>query len=171
MPASDMDANYLYIPIWLYSNNFKGDPLNLAEFFTFQSGYIQIAPGVKAGRGFTALHSNLVIFKYRCNKYGYWTLCLYIPIWLYSNKYPMTILSTTGTFTFQSGYIQIRLSFKSQWWDGVLYIPIWLYSNTGELITLSTPDHFTFQSGYIQIRPYHTTYLCRLKSTFLSTDK
>ena len=64
---------------------------------------------------------------YRRVKYRHTTL--YIPIWLYSNKY----------FFY---YIEIRYS---------LYIPIWLYSNENRGLCLPTGLPFTFQSGYIQM--------------------
>ena len=35
---------YLYIPIWLYSNQVQGRKNQYSDAFTFQSGYIQIFP-------------------------------------------------------------------------------------------------------------------------------
>ena len=54
----------LYIPIWLYSNDYSIVYATGVKAFTFQSGYIQITYG-----------------HYRKE-----SDCLYIPIWLYSNK-------------------------------------------------------------------------------------
>ena len=87
-PTDNLLTLLLYIPIWLYSNSFLfysqryiRDTLhsNLVIFkfrrikngrwkiysFTFQSGYIQMDTDVDTiETNVTALHSNLVIFKY-----------------------------------------------------------------------------------------------------------
>ena len=57
------------------------------------------------------------------------TKLIYIPIWLYSNHYPVIPPGFHHQFTFQSGYIQIDIA---------------------DLISKVTKV-FTFQSGYIQI--------------------
>ena len=84
---------------------------------------------------------------------------LYIPIWFYSNKYPQTILSTTGTFTFQSGSIQIFLASKND--ESFSRFTF----QSGSIQMLSTNlickplIFFTFQSGSIQIeRRLHKLY-------------
>ena len=108
-----------------------------------------------------SLHSNLVIFKS-------------LP--------PVASSLYSFSFTFQSGYIQIKLLrvhinmvqfslhsnlviFKSI--SSVvklfivfnLYIPIWLYSNAGLLFSAFLPSCFTFQSGYIQMLLCVKSYL------------
>ena len=81
------------------------------DLFTFQSGYIQITKTIKEDDSQVALHSNLVIFKFEHDhlighahnftfQSGYIQILkswvgytekdtLYIPIWLYSNPYPI----------------------------------------------------------------------------------
>ena len=120
---------------------------------------------------FPTLHSNLVIFKSHSSITYCITVDLYIPIWLYSNRpqtlpYPRSVTLYIPIWLY-SNYMEKVIDLKSN----ELYIPIWLYSNVNQNSDVSKNLSFTFQSGYIQIRPYHTTYLCRLKSTFLSTDK
>ena len=156
MPASDMDANYLYIPIWLYSNIclewcnvithntlhsnlviFKFIPsystIKSGNAFTFQSGYIQIS--------LTTIQLDI--------------LCvLYIPIWLYSNDMCRFNYIYIHYFTFQSGYIQIYMEKVIDLKSNELYIPIWLYSNRFASSRTAVHCFFTFQSGYIQIKRY-----------------
>ena len=90
---SGSNLNLLYIPIWLYSNN-------------GQSG---------AGRGNLNLY--IPIWLYSNNPMKYYMMrkkFLYIPIWLYSNDNQLfQITGGPGTFTFQSGYIQIE--FLTEW--------------------------------------------------------
>ena len=72
---------------------------------------------------------------------------LYIPIWLYSNFIRNACSSMSPpTFTFQSGYIQIR----------------------GEKIDLNISINFTFQSGYIQIMSLNFRLPAYLFFTFQS---
>ena len=54
---------YLYIPIWFYSNEWKGKMLGRDGHFTFQSGSIQITQLLDNEGDKTTLHSNLVLFK------------------------------------------------------------------------------------------------------------
>ena len=117
--------------------------------FTFQSGSIQIIR--------QTLHLDIQH--------------LYIPIWFYSNPSQIVIRFDGSLFTFQSGSIQIYNQAEIINISATLYIPIWFYSNVTVSFNMRFAQFFTFQSGSIQIRPYHTTYLYRLKSTFLSTDK
>ena len=88
------------------------------------------------------LHSNLVIFK--CGEQGKIKMVntLYIPIWLYSNAFEQIFLLPMTSFTFQSGYIQMR-------------------SKLNALYAFVT---FTFQSGYIQIKTF--TFIKRISSLF-----
>ena len=127
--------------------------------FTFQSGYIQIIPPTSPPIAPPTLHSNLVIFKWDINNgiknkgvdlyipiwlYSNsvividirWLIKLYIPIWLYSNYGLLHKSIYSFSFTFQSGYIQMKGE------------PLW---NNGE-------SAFTFQSGYIQM--LINCYLC-----------
>ena len=53
--------------------------------FTFQSGYIQIITTLGKVVDIMSLHSNLVIFKFFRSTNSNCSICLYIPIWLYSN--------------------------------------------------------------------------------------
>ena len=63
----------------------------------------------------------------------------------------MTYTPFSAIFTFQSGYIQIRVGYNRNIIPRYLYIPIWLYSNyCRDTVRLSILS-FTFQSGYIQI--------------------
>ena len=97
----------LYIPIWLYSN--LSESLN--ELFD-DDLYIPIW-----------LYSNGDLVGTQFRRFG-----LYIPIWLYSNRGTRYNNERVLTFTFQSGYIQIKcLARKKR--SSILYIPIWLYSN------------------------------------------
>ena len=102
----------LYIPIWLYSNIYLANPWNILLFFTFQSGYIQIDLALLRKPPQSALYipiwlySNASLNKYRTN------FCnLYIPIWLYSNDFGVAVWYSCDSFTFQSGYIQINITF------------------------------------------------------------
>ena len=79
----------------------------LRQNFTFQSGSIQILERTFVNLQQSPLHSNLVLFKSK-SKDGYFRAkVLYIPIWFYSN---FTCVYTINDIT-------------------VLYIPIWFYSN------------------------------------------
>ena len=98
----------------------------IKDFFTFQSGYIQIIISNKSPFGILNLYipiwlySNVLMSKR--SKFIYF---LYIPIWLYSNVYHNNTSSVMFAFTFQSGYIHVyNLKYPL-----FLYIPIWLYSN------------------------------------------
>ena len=57
---------YLYIPIWFYSNLTQASYKSVKSNFTFQSGSIQIATRTTDSDDLTALHSNLVLFKFKC---------------------------------------------------------------------------------------------------------
>ena len=57
--------------------------------FTFQSGYIQISSYPLRFWSNPSLHSNLVIFKFKIIIVQKLFYLLYIPIWLYSNPYPI----------------------------------------------------------------------------------
>ena len=139
----------LYIPIWFYSNGGNNKVVYYSQSFTFQSGSIQINLQSIMILKVYPLHSNLVLFKSSFTFISSGVIILYIPIWFYSNFLASKNDESFSRFTFQSGSIQIRQS----------SVAVFFVCN------------FTFQSGSIQIRPYHTTYLYRLKSTFLSTDK
>ena len=192
----------LYIPIWLYSNFVAVLLPSAITSFTFQSGYIQINCSVTDKvKAFVPLHSNLVIFKFTTDvcfpdvclsftfQSGYIQIVtrirdtqgkrqLYIPIWLYSNKFkdiknppffklyiPIWLYSNGTTknvtdnanITLHSNLVIFKLT---QWrifqTEEKLYIPIWLYSNCSSLSIKTNPQSFTFQSGYIQIRGRNT---------------
>ena len=99
------------------------------DFFTFQSGSIQILERTFVNLQQSPLHSNLVLFKSK-SKDGYFRAkVLYIPIWFYSN---FTCVYTINDIT-------------------VLYIPIWFYSNAMTTQKTAGQKNFTFQSGSIQI--------------------
>ena len=97
------------------------------------------------------LHSNLVIFK--CGEQGKIKMVntLYIPIWLYSNAFEQIFLLPMTSFTFQSGYIQMRSKLNA------LYAFVTFTFQSGYIQIPPTPAPtavpipFTFQSGYIQI--------------------
>ncbi len=121
--------------------------------FTFQYGSIQMRKYPWCNQRYRTLHSNMVLFKLCLGQHRRASSQLYIPIWLYSNRISVLIYDSVCRlyipiwfysnasnglwnggrvpyFTFQSGYIQIKIITK-----------------------LSDPDAlFTFQSGYIQIR-------------------
>ena len=123
------NSDYLYIPIWLYSNLpcLAG---NKDRFiFTFQSGYIQIGEGADTLTRKGSLHSNLVIFKSEREPTHLPARDLYIPIWLYSN-----IVTYILIFIKYHLYIPIWLYSNCvgsvpHKYISYLYIPIWLYSN------------------------------------------
>ena len=99
-----------------------------------------------------ALHSNLVIFKLREPWCTPLAVHLYIPIWLYSNRFLSLNHCALNHFTFQSGYIQITLnSFVS-----LARLNFTFQSGYIQICTASGVHHgsrnFTFQSGYIQIK-------------------
>ena len=147
---------YLYIPIWLYSNQTASSIQCNLQPFTFQSGYIQISFLRFALLLYYSLHSNLVIFKLNLTLSFFAVIYLYIPIWLYSNNTWMYQRIYQIAFTFQSGYIQIKcVAIVEQ--VIILYIPIWLYSNNAVLKLTLLYKSFTFQSGYIQIPPTNRT--------------
>ena len=175
-------CRYLYIPIWLYSNEKKVIRRHGAHNFTFQSGYIQMLRAVIIARYNGSLHSNLVIFKFIAISRSFPKfLCLYIPIWLYSNSQPYSrqmgiyrlyipiwLYSNPDKVLYQhlvrKLYIPIWLysndiEYLAEEEAKFLYIPIWLYSNTSNTIRPSRFIAFTFQSGYIQIKiePIHLT--------------
>ena len=129
-----------------------------------------------------SLHSNLVIFKFIAISRSFPKfLCLYIPIWLYSNSQPYSrqmgiyrlyipiwLYSNPDKVLYQhlvrKLYIPIWLysndiEYLAEEEAKFLYIPIWLYSNTSNTIRPSRFIAFTFQSGYIQIKiePIHLT--------------
>ena len=109
--TNDKLSFFLYIPIWLYSNkmvmlagwqqsNFTFQSgyiqmrraivkLAINVCFTFQSGYIQMYRTAHKACGICPLHSNLVIFKSIKPTGSFISTSLYIPIWLYSNLYPI----------------------------------------------------------------------------------
>ena len=75
------------------------------------------------------LHSILVIFKYSSTIIVILDCILYIPFWLYSSKFNYIGIHYGETFTFHSGYIQVKVLF----------------------VYIITPPIFTFHSGYIQV--------------------
>ena len=126
------NTSSLYIPIWLYSNKVQKIINRLLMILYIPIWlYSNIYQSLGAQALLTPLHSNLVIFKYQritsqlhyydlyipiwlySNKtmatYRKCPLNLYIPIWLYSNYTEIMSSATNKSFTFQSGYIQIRV--------------------------------------------------------------
>ena len=59
-----MSALYLYIPIWFYSNWEGAGYILKCSYFTFQSGSIQMHFLICRRLYRHALHSNLVLFKF-----------------------------------------------------------------------------------------------------------
>ena|GEM_PF-2292241 len=124
--------------------------------FTFQSGYIQISL-ISLSEALSSilyipiwLYSNKWIDRLKCT-----AVHLYIPIWLYSNY-----LRTLFGFGLIHLYIPIWLySNRSHLFTCntvyCLYIPIWLYSNKPFFTPSMNGFIFTFQSGYIQILISH----------------
>ena len=163
----------LYIPIWLCSNKERDTKLHHLFSFTFQSGYVQML--------YQTCNDKRLLFLYipiwLCSNDGggcrtCYSIVLYIPIWLCSNdtrEKPKTY--TVKSFTFQSGYVQMEKLMKLDRNKLTLHSNLVMFKLEDRLGCNLSIEDFTFQSGYVQIRPYHTTYLCRLKSTFLSTDK
>ena len=144
----------LYIPIWFYSNNMPRSREWKWNFFTFQSGSIQIRTAqfprkcvffftFQSGSiqmwiefafdqiKFCTLHSNLVLFK---------------------SKASMILANVSILFTFQSGSIQIKVGICKSYIHTRLYIPIWFYSNGNAAVLCNAQRYFTFQSGSIQIK-------------------
>ena len=72
--------------------------------------------------------------------------------------------SSACAFTFQSGYIQIVILLVLSVIRVSLYIPIWLYSNQNSKFSFNTVKVFTFQSGYIQMSDFEKikNYLLKL---------
>ena len=142
---------YLYIPIWLYSN-FESEGLRIIACNLYipiwlysNAKYLHTTPG------YLTLHSNLVIFKCCVDIVCTKAISLYIPIWLYSNCYNCSRNINNMHFTFQSGYIQIT---TGRLWphstqalhSNLVIFKLRMLAITRELST------FTFQSGYIQMR-------------------
>ena len=120
----------LYIPIWLYSNgNFIFINCTFANLYIPIWLYSNVDNAIETLVFISALHSNLVIFKFKLFRLCQCCISLYIPIWLYSNIFGFNCVAPS-----------IRL-----------YIPIWLYSNLSKNALATSYLAFTFQSGYIQI--------------------
>ena len=102
----------------------------LFDFFTFQSGYIQILSCYPLGLSLSTLHSNLVIFKWYTLRLDVWeTYTLHSNLVIFKFKGGARFNIAVDNFTFQSGYIQIKID-CSVGFCGLT---------------------FTFQSGYIQM--------------------
>ena len=102
-----LELDFLYIPIWLYSNLYNNFPSSTVSSFTFQSGYIQIN-----------IDANVD---------------LPIPSFTFQSGYIQIdfndiIRLACTSFTFQSGYIQMVFLPLIRPIPFHLYIPIWLYS-------------------------------------------
>ena len=115
--------------------------------FTFQSGSIQMYFHLPCMYSHTALHSNLVLFKYGRSKKEFY------------NSY---------TFTFQSGSIQIKRVFLTS----AISIPFTFQSGSIQMLAFSHSSTmyptFTFQSGSIQINPLAIFILGKRYFTFQS---
>ena len=98
---------FLYIPIWLYSNNIAEFGKVVRSIFTFQSGYIQML----------LQSTTLFVLEYFTFQSGYIQIVRHSPY-----------IQCIESFTFQSGYIQM-IWLRHYNIAKVLYIPIWLYSN------------------------------------------
>ena len=125
--------------------------LKYFTFFTFQSGYIQINKGVDNTVTDTALHSNLVIFKYHVPSFS-----THPFLTLHSNlvifKWYRNVNANFVEFTLHSNLVIFKwFSFSQYPTHFILYIPIWLYSNCLPPTIVLICTLFTFQSGYIQI--------------------
>ena len=105
-----------------------------------------------------SLHSNLVIFK---SKY------------LLSDEY-------LRSFTFQSGYIQIKSCNLQLFFNATLHSNLVIFKSNTNLLLRFCYQFFTFQSGYIQmilrllevIQPWHFTFqsgYIQIKRSFQSS--
>ena len=126
------------------------------QFFTFQSGYIQIDYLRHYSSHQVALHSNLVIFKWSTEK-GIISSCFtfqsgYIQIKLFNISFDKLL-----SFTFQSGYIQILFPIYWHYLLYFLYIPIWLYSNKPALLK-ATLRQLSLHSNLVIFKLIYTLY-------------
>ena len=141
--------------------------------FTFQSGSIQMYFHLPCMYSHTALHSNLVLFKYgRSKKEFYNSYTFTFQSGSIQIKRVFLTSAISIPFTFQSGSIQMyfhlpcmyshtalhsnlvlfKLSFAlSALASLILYIPIWFYSNIPAVLLIVRVKLFTFQSGSIQM--------------------
>ena len=112
--------------------------------FTFQYGSIQIMDFSIKDRSSYYLHSNMVLFKFTCWCNIQLWICIYIPIWFYSNYLEDEDKYEIVEFTFQYGSIQMR----------------------SKLFNALPSTSFTFQYGSIQIKGYIPTFNNLIKFTF-----
>ena len=80
---------------------------------------------------------------------------LYIPIWFYSNRGAILLLTFAlllyiPIWFYSNGYLKIL-----SYWLRLLYIPIWFYSNIASKMYYKPNGTFTFQSGSIQMDAYN----------------
>ena len=131
-----MELDFLYIPIWLYSNEcyrivcdywILSLHSNLV-IFKYLGGFSSYTP-------FSALHSNLVIFKLKKQTELPTIYHLYIPIWLYSNPMGSSLSLSIIYFTFQSGYIQIDLATARQYFSYSLHSNLVIFKFESLLIS------------------------------------
>ena len=116
---------FLYIPIWLYSNNATIDNKTNVTPFTFQSGYIQIRSPIIWTIILLTLHSNLVIFKLMSSEKVWLYDNLYIPIWLYSNN--NQCIFTRCVFTLHSNLVIFK-------WEMHLIIALYMHTLHSNLV-------------------------------------
>ena len=110
------------------------------------------------------LHSNLVIFKWSTEK-GIISSCFtfqsgYIQIKLFNISFDKLL-----SFTFQSGYIQILFPIYWHYLLYFLYIPIWLYSNKPALLK-ATLRQLSLHSNLVIFKLIYTLYWYALCTCF-----
>ena len=76
--------------------------------FTFHYGPIQISFDIDLSIEIADLHSTMVLFKFKSQKYLNNIEAIYIPLWSYSNDVLGYLRHYALTFTFHYGPIQIK---------------------------------------------------------------
>ena len=144
---------FLYIPIWLYSNEWhiKGDCLGVLALHSNLVIFKSCLPLFQLEQEST-LHSNLVIFK----SFSFQFFCRTTHP-LHSNLVIFKLVNREDKediiliFTFQSGYIQMKFRKLLIKILATLHSNLVIFKFYSLMLILLTLDPFTFQSGYIQI--------------------
>ena len=101
-----MQFTFHYGPIQIVTM-YKNNDTNIA--FTFHYGPIQIGSRLALLVSVNHLHSTMVLFKSSLTRKRGTLTMIYIPLWSYSNPYPLLFIFIAVIFTFHYGPIQIIL--------------------------------------------------------------
>ena len=83
-------------------------------------------------------------------------VCLYIPIWLYSNLFAWVKAHAVTNFTFQSGYIP-TLAYNTLFFlKFTLHSNLVIFQPIASIQVIRLTIIFTFQSGYIPTHSHFT---------------